>query len=196
MDQQEQVLLARAKQGDVEAFERLVIAYEDQIYRLALRLTDDPAEAIEVVQDVLLTLYKKLSTFHEAAAFSTWLYRITVNAAYMKLRSRKRRMEVALEDYLPAFTEDGRLQEDAAGWAQNPETTLLCEEARARLRQAIAQLPPDYRVVFVLKDLEGLSHHEIGSLLDLSVPAVKSRLHRARLFLRHQLATYFARLRA
>ncbi len=192
MDKEEQALLTRAKQGDAAAFERLVTTYEERIYRLALRITDDPSDAIDVVQDVFLTVYRKLPTFKEEAAFATWLYRIAVNAAYMKLRSRKRCMEVALEACMPAFTGNGRLRQDVAGWSQSPEATVLCCEARERLRQAIAQLPPDYRVVFVLKDMEGLSHREIGSLLNLTVPAVKSRLHRARLFLRHQLVTYFA----
>jgi RNA polymerase sigma-70 factor (ECF subfamily) len=191
MNTEEQALITRAQQGEVEAFEHLVTAYEARVYRLALKLTNEPADSMEIVQDVFLTVYTKLSSFKGEGAFASWLYRIAVNAAYMKLRARKRREEVSLDAGLPAFTAEGRLRPDVADWSQIPEETVLRGEATRQLQQAIAQLPPDYRVVFVLGDTEGLSHREIGDMLALSVPAVKSRLHRARLFLRHHLATYF-----
>jgi RNA polymerase sigma-70 factor (ECF subfamily) len=192
MDNAEHRLIVRAKQGDVEAFEELVAAYEGRVYRLARKLTDDPADTMEVVQDVFLTVYTKLPTLKGEGAFATWVSRIAVNTAYMKLRARRRHEAMSLDTSLPAFTDDDHLPQDVADWSQIPEEMVLREETTQYLQQAITRLPPDYRVVFVLRDMEGLSYREIGSMLELSIAAVKSRLHRARLFLRHQLATYFA----
>jgi RNA polymerase sigma-70 factor (ECF subfamily) len=169
-----------------------VAAYEGRVYRLTLTLTNDPADTMDVVQDVFLTVYTKLPTLRGEGAFATWIYRIAVNTAYMKLRARRHHEEISLETSLPAFTDDDRLPQDVADWSQIPEEMVLREETTQHLQQAIAQLPPDSRVVFVLRDLEGLSYREIGRLLELSLAAVKSRLHRARLFLHHHLATYFA----
>ncbi len=191
MDEAEQTLITRARLGDVEAFEQLVTAYEGRVYRLVLKLTNDPADTMEIMQDVFLTVYTKLSTLKKGAAFATWLNRIATNAAYMKLRARKRREEISLEDSMPTFTDDDRLSPDVADWSQIPEENMLRDEAQQHLQEAIARMSPDYRIVFVLKDMEGCSHREIGCMLALSIPAVKSRLHRARLFLRQQLTTYF-----
>lgn len=191
MEDEEHRLIIQAKEGNVEAFEQLVAAYEGWVYRLALIRTDDPADALEVVQDVFLTVYTKLPALKDEGAFATWVYRIAVNAAYMKLRTRRHREEISLEVGLPALT-DGRLSQDVADWSQIPEEMVLRDETSQHLQQAIARLPPDDRVVIVLRDMEERSHREIGSMLELSIPAVKSRLHRAHLLLRHQLATYFA----
>jgi RNA polymerase sigma-70 factor, ECF subfamily len=168
-----------------------VAAYEGWVYHLTIILTDDPADALEVVQDVFLTVYTKLPALKDEGAFATWVYRIAVNAAYMKLRTRRHREEISLEVGLPALTDD-RLSQDVADWSQIPEEMVLRDETSQHLQQAIARLPPDDRVVIVLRDMEERSHREIGSMLELSIPAVKSRLHRAHLLLRHQLATYFA----
>ena len=191
MEDEEHRLIIKAKEGNVEAFEQLMAAYEGWVYRLALIRTDDPADALEVVQDVFLTVYTKLPTLKDEGVFATWVYRIAVNAAYMKLRTRRHREEMSLEVGLPALTDD-RLSQDVADWSQIPEEMVLRDETSQHLQQAIARLPPDDRVVIVLRDMEERSHREIGSMLELSMPAVKSRLHRAHLLLRHQLATYFA----
>ena len=191
MEDEEHRLIIQAKEGNVEAFEQLVAAYEGWVYRLVLIRTDDPADALEVVQDVFLTVYTKLPALKDEGAFATWVYRIAVNAAYMKLRTRRHREEISLEVGLPALTND-RLSQDVADWSQIPEEMVLRDETSQHLQQAIARLPPDDRVVIVLRDMEERSHREIGSMLELSISAVKARLHRVRLLLRHQLATYFA----
>ena len=191
MEDEEHRLIIQAKEGNVGAFEQLVAAYEGWVYRLVLIRTDDPADALEVVQDVFLTVYTKLPALKDEGAFATWVYRIAVNAAYMKLRTRRHHEEISLEVGLPALTND-RLSQDVADWSQIPEEMVLRDETSQHLQQAIARLPPDDRVVIVLRDMEERSHREIGSMLELSIPAVKSRLHRAHLLLRHQLATYFA----
>jgi RNA polymerase sigma-70 factor, ECF subfamily len=182
-----QDLLAQAS-GAVEA---LVHRYGVKIYRLALRITGSPEDAQEVSQDVLWTIVRKIGMFKGESALGSWIYRITANAAYEKLRSRRGKDEVSWDALLPAFDRDGHLVEPGHDWTQQAEDPALQAEARRRLKEAIASLPPDYRTAFVLHDMEGLSNPEIGEMLGLSLPAVKSRVHRSRLFLRQRLAQYF-----
>ena len=155
---------------------------------MARRLLDDPRDAGEVTQDVLLIVVRKI---HKGeAAFSSWLYRIAVNAAYQRLRSRRTRREVALEPFLLVFDEEGRLAEPVADWSAPLDDPAVAAEARTVIERAIAELPPDYRVAVVLRDVEGLSNEDVAEVLGLSVAAVKSRVHRARLALRGRLAAY------
>jgi RNA polymerase sigma-70 factor (ECF subfamily) len=188
-DAEERALIQRLKAGDHEAFEALFQRYFHTVYRRAMRLVGQQAEAEEVVQEVFLTVYEKVHTFRGQSAFATWLYRITVNAALSKLRQRKRGEEVPFEEFLPRFREDGHhLVRPVVDWSNELEGGLAREEVRHLILQALDQLPPTDKAVVVLSDLEGLSDREIGATLGLSVSAVKSRLHRARLFLRGKLA--------
>ena len=182
-------LMAQLQQGDVEAFEALFKRYAAQVSRQAMRLLGNKAEAEEVMQEVFLTLYQKAASFRGDAALATWLYRLTANAALSRLRYRKRRPEVLIDDYLPKFSDDGHhLERPMIDWSQDLEHCVANEELRRLLHQAIETLPPLDRAVLVLSDLEELSNRDIGEALDLSVPAVKSRLHRARLCLCGKLA--------
>ena len=176
-----------------EAVEELVARFGSRIYRLALRITGRPEDAQEVAQDALWTVVRKIDTFKGEAALGSWIYRITANAAYQKLRGRRDRYEVSWEELLPAFDSDGHFVEPVRDWTQAFEDPALHTEARTRLREAIDGLPPDYRTAFVLHDMEGLPNPEIAELLSISLPAVKSRVHRSRLFLRQRLAEYFDR---
>jgi RNA polymerase sigma-70 factor (ECF subfamily) len=184
-----QDLLAQAP-GAVEA---LVHGYGVKIYRLALRITGNHEDAQEVSQDVLWTIVRKIGSFKGESALGSWIYRITANAAYEKLRSRRGKDHVSWEALLPAFDGDGHWLEPGRDWTQQAEDPALQAEARRRLREAIDGLPPDYRTAFVLHDMEGLSNPEIAEMLGVSLPAVKSRVHRSRLFLRQRLAQYFGR---
>jgi RNA polymerase sigma-70 factor (ECF subfamily) len=184
-----QDLLAQAP-GAVEA---LVYRYGVKLYRLALRIMGNPEDAQEVSQDVLWTIVRKIGTFKGESALGSWIYRITANAAYEKLRSRRGKEQVSWEALLPAFDGDGHLLEPGRDWTQQAEDPALQAEARQRLREAIDSLPADYRTAFVLHDMEGLSNPEIAEMLGISLPAVKSRVHRSRLFLRQRLAHYFGR---
>ncbi|MGE3539148.1 MAG: RNA polymerase sigma factor [Candidatus Tectimicrobiota bacterium] len=182
-------LIARLQAGDTQAFEVLFRQSYVQVYRQAQRLLSNEAEAEEVVQEVFLTVYEKAQTFRGDAALTTWLYRLTVNAALSRLRRRKRRPEVAMEDYLPRFREDGHhLMRPIVDWSSELEEQLAQVQMQQQLRQAIALLAPLDKAVLVLSDFEERSNREIGEMLGLTVPAVKARLHRARLFLRGQLA--------
>lgn len=185
-------LIRRMKAGEPSSFERLVERYQDRVYRLALRISGNQQDAEEITQDVFLTIYQKIGTFEARAAFSTWLYRIATNAALMKIRSRRDRTEIAIEDYLPEFTEDGRYHFAVAEWGGGSRTPpVLHQEGREMLKSAISALPPDYQVPVLLRDVEGLSNAEAADVLGVSVLAVKARLHRARLVLREMLANYF-----
>ena len=136
---------------------------------------------------------RKIASFKGESALGSWIYRITANAAYEKLRSRRGKEQVSWETLLPSFDGDGHLLEPGRDWTQQAEDPALQAEARQRLREAIDGLPADYRTAFALHDMEGLSNPEIAELLGISLPAVKSRVHRSRLFLRQRLAHYFGR---
>lgn len=176
-----------------QAVEALVHRYGPKTYRLALRITGSPEDAQEVSQDVLWTVVRRIGTFKGESALGSWIYRIAANAAYQKLRGRRDKDEISWEALLPTFDADGHLVDPAHDWAQLVGDPALEAEARRRLREAVDSLPPDYRTAFVLHDMEGLPNQEIADLLGISLPAVKSRVHRSRLFLRQRLAEYFGR---
>ena len=188
-DDEDRCLIEQVKAGDHDAFDVLFQRYFSTVYRQAIRLAGNREEAEEVVQEVFLTIYEKAHTFRGAAAFSTWLYRITANAALSKLRRRKKGEELPLDEYLPGFREDGHhLVRPVVDWSNELEERVASEERQRLIQQALDQLAPVDKAVVVLSDLEGLSDREIGSALGLSVSAVKARLHRSRLFLRGKLA--------
>jgi RNA polymerase sigma-70 factor, ECF subfamily len=188
-DEEDRLLIERVKIGDHEAFDILFQRYFTTVSRQAIRLARNREEAEEVVQEVFLTVYEKAQTFRGASAFSTWLYRVTMNAALTKLRRHKKGAELSLDDYLPSFREDGHhLVRPVVDWSNELEERVASEERQRLIQQALDQLAPVDKAVVVLSDLEGLSDREIGSALGLSVSAVKARLHRSRLVLRGKLA--------
>jgi RNA polymerase sigma-70 factor, ECF subfamily len=162
-----------------------------RIYHLARRLLGNDADAEDVTQDVLLQLVRKLDTFRGEAALPTWLHRVTVNAALAYRRKRAVREEHRVPEPLDSFPENGYHAGPVRQWSVRPEQAVLDRETRELIEKAIAGLPEIYRDVYVLADVEGLPNAEIGEILGLSVPAVKSRLHRARLLMRNALAPHF-----
>lgn len=184
-------LVESLRRGDEGAPEVLVTTFGDRVYRLAVRITGSEQDAEEVVQDALWTAARKIDTFKGESAFGSWLYRITANAAYQKLRSRHgKRQEISWEDLLPAFDESGRRGDVERDWSARTDGPAMQAEMRSMLDQAVAELPPDYRTAFILHDVEGLSNPEIAQALKISLPAMKSRVHRSRLFLRQRLGRY------
>ena len=184
-------LVQALRQGEPAATEQLVNTYGDRVYRLAIRITGLNEDAEEVAQDALWTAARKIHMFKGDAAFGSWLYRITANAAYQKLRARKgRQHELPWEQMLPALDEEGRHFEPMDDWSPRVDEHALQGELREVLTTAIEGLPPDYRTAFVMHDMEGRSNPEITATLGISLPAVKSRVHRSRLFLRQRLADY------
>src|SRR5215475_2605909 len=187
----ELALVQRAKSGDVEAFEELVKRYDRNVFRIAQHITQNREDAEDVVQDAFLKAYGNLNQFQEQSKFYTWLVRIAVNEALMKLRRRRPERTVSLDEEVK--TEDDSLPREVADWSPNPEQQYTQAELRDILDRTIHGLPATFRTVFVLRDVEGLSTEETAEALDLSVPAVKSRLLRARLQLRERLNRYFQR---
>lgn len=175
--------------GDKEAFARLVDLYADRLYNLALKVMGDPFEAEDVLQEAFISAYRSIKSFEGRSQLGTWLYRITYNAAMMRLR-KKRPDTVSIDR--PVRLESGDLvPRQFFDWCCLPERDLMSAEARAYMEEAIQQLSDTLRPVFVLRDIEGLSTAETAEVLDISKSAVKSRLHRARLFLRERLSEYF-----
>ena len=186
-------LLEGLRRGDAAAPELLLDTYGDRVYRLAIRITGNEQDAEEVAQDALWTAARKIDTFKGESAFGSWVYRITANTAYQKLRGRRgRRNEVLWDDLQPAFDEHRQHTEPVADWSGKVEEPALQTELRTVLTTAINDLPADYRTAFLMHDVEGLSNPEIAETLHLSLPAVKSRVHRSRLFLRERLSRYMA----
>ena len=186
-------LLEGLRRGDAAAPELLLETYGDRVYRLAIRITGNEQDAEEVAQDALWTAARKIDTFKGESAFGSWVYRITANTAYQKLRGRRgRRNEVLWDDLQPAFDEHRQHAEPVADWSGKVEEPALQTELRTVLTAAINDLPADYRTAFLMHDVEGLSNPEIAETLHLSLPAVKSRVHRSRLFLRERLSRYMA----
>lgn len=184
-------LVASLRRGDSDAVEALVDGYGGSIHRVASRFLGDARDAQEITQDVLLTVVHTIGTFSGAAAFSSWIYRIAANAAYERLRSRRSRTEVSLKPLLPVFDDEGRHAQAVADWSSRLDDPAVAAEARSALERAIGRLPDEYRIVVLLRDVEGLTNEETADALGFTVAAVKSRLHRARLALRQELARFF-----
>ncbi|MBI4436057.1 MAG: sigma-70 family RNA polymerase sigma factor [Candidatus Omnitrophica bacterium] len=187
----DQELISRLKKKDEAALEALIAQYETKVFGLAVRFTGNHQDAEEILQDVFWTIFEKIDTFRGESKFSSWIYRIATNVALMKLRKRPKIREIPLEEELgPAMTEDGMIAEPVVDWSRLADEELDRKELDHRIEGAIGLLPLDYRSVFVLRDVEGLSAEETSRILRISIAALKSRLHRARLFLRKQLADY------
>lgn len=165
--------------------------YVPRVYSLARRMLGNDADAEDVTQDVLMQVVRKLHTFRGDANIATWLHRVTVNAALAHRRKRATRESHEVHDPFDHFLEDGYHSDPVQPWAATPETQALSRETAEIIDNAIARLPETYRDVYVLADVEGMPNAEIGDLLSLSIPAVKSRLHRSRLLMREALTPHF-----
>lgn len=187
----EAAVVAQARLGDATAFSELLRRYEGKIFRLALHITQNREDAEDVLQETFLKAYEHLDQFQGQSKFYTWIVRIAVNQALMKLRKRKSDRSVSLDDTID--TGEDTVAREIAGWDENPEQQYSREELSRILGGAVEDLAPIYRAVFVLRDIDELSTEETADALGLSVPAVKSRLLRARLQLRDKLTRFFKR---
>ncbi len=175
-------LIERAKQGDAEAFEALYHLHKRRVYSLCLRMTANTAAAEDLTQEAFLQLFRKIGTFRGESAFSTWLHRMAVNVVLMQLR-KKGLPVVPLEDTMETEEEAPRKELGA------PDPSLAGSIDRLQLQRAVEDLPPGYRLIFVLHDVEGYEHNEIAEIVGCSVGNSKSQLHKARLKLRELLKT-------
>ena len=186
----DETLVRRAQEDDERAFGELVERYETKVYSLAMKMLRNPEDAEDVLQETFLRAYRGLKSFQGNSTFSTWIYRITANSALMKLR-KKQLPTVSIED-----ADERETPINIADWSPGPIEQLLTLETQQAMTEAIEALPAEFRQVFVLRDLEGHSNAEVAEILDLSVAAVKSRLHRARLKVRNHLTRFFNDTRA
>ena len=189
----EDLLLAKARTGELGAFEKLVELHRDRVYGLALRMMRSEADAAEISQEVFLSAWRNLATFKgdTTGAFVGWLNRIAANQTLMRLRHRKvvNQVENSLDS--PQFNERGSMIDDVADWKSDALGQTLDAELSTAIQQASDALPEEYRRVFLLKDVEGLSYEEISEITEDSVPAIKSRLHRARLLMRSAIDAFY-----
>jgi RNA polymerase sigma-70 factor (ECF subfamily) len=189
----ERALVAASRDGDPAALEALVRSHQDRVYSFAMRMCRNVEDAKDILQDTFLGVIRSIREFREESKFSTWLYRIAANACLKKRRRGVHdptpEQELSLDDLMPRPNAEGRKPE-IPDWSEDAERALLQGELSARMESAIDKLPRDYKIVLVLRDVEGLSAEETAQAVGLSVPAVKSRLHRARVFVRRELADY------
>jgi RNA polymerase sigma-70 factor (ECF subfamily) len=171
-----------------DCFEELIERYASKVLNLALRITRCQEDAEEILQEVFITVLTKVQSFEHKAQFSSWLYRVTMNASFMKIRSRNRRRSVSLEDVEPSIKQN---------WVGNRTELYDIDfmssrhELRGAIQAAVDKLPEEYRAIFILRDIDGMSNEMVSRVLQLSVPAVKSRLHRSRLLMRQQLKAHY-----
>ena len=188
----ETALLDRAKQGDERAFTELVRQYEEMVYNFSFKVCRDRSDAAETLQDTFVNVFRKLDQFDGRSKFSTWLYSIVANNCLMKRRRQKlEKASVSIDEpRMPGHDGAEREASLPAPWQRSPLDETMTKELRSLLDEAIQKLPVDHRLVFILRDLEGQSAEDTAKIMKLSVPAVKSRLRRARVFLREQLNGY------
>jgi RNA polymerase sigma-70 factor, ECF subfamily len=188
----EELVRSFVEDHDEGTFNEIVNRYGDKIYRTALRITHNTSDAEDVLQEVFITLIEKINTFHRGSKFSTWLYRVAANASFIHLRDEKKyKNEVSLDDYV-SHDEDGAFKGvETKDWGDRPDEVLQSKEAMEIIEKAVNELPVHHRVVFHLRDVEGFTSQEVAKVLGLSLTAVKTRIHRARLLLRNKLLDYF-----
>lgn len=189
----EEALLTRLRGGEDAAYEELVRVYSPRLLAVARRIVGSDDDARDVLQDAFLSAFRNLHGFAGDARLSTWLHRIVVNMALMKLRTRRRRPEESIEPLLPAFLADGHHAGRFAALGERADQLVAAKETREAVRRHIEQLPESFRTVLLLRDIEGMSTEETAQLLDTTPNAVKIRLHRARQALRTLLAPHFER---
>ena len=184
-DLNERDLIRRAKQGDMLAFEKLILKHEKIVYNVALRMMNHSEDARDISQEVFLKAYRSLSNFDERSQFSTWLYRITHNTCIDEMRKRKGKQTYSLEEELES--EDGSMQRQIADEGDTPEESLLREEKKGEILKALDTLSEEHKAAIILRDVKGLSYEEIAEILELSLGTVKSRISRARTQLKNEI---------
>ncbi|MBI5816573.1 MAG: sigma-70 family RNA polymerase sigma factor [Nitrospinae bacterium] len=181
--------IAQVKAGSFRAFERIVNKYESRVYNHCVKFLNSQEDAEDVLQETFLQVYKSLESFRGESAFSTWLFKIATNGCLMRIRKKKKVDLVSIDK--PLEFDGSSLQREIVDWSKNPALMHGNDEIKRLLDTIISSLPEDKRIVLIMKDVEGFSNIEIGQILNMTVAAVKSRLHRARLVLREALTKYF-----
>jgi RNA polymerase sigma-70 factor, ECF subfamily len=187
----DELLVKKTKNGDYSSYEELVRRYEKKIYNIAYRFLGNQSDASDVLQETFLQALRKISGFKGNSLFSTWIYRIAVNLCLMKKRKEKVMRTVSFDTPVLTHNEEELKRDFPEDWSKSPAASLDNKELKETLDNAIGMLPRDYRSVFILRDMNNLSNEEAARVLKISLAAVKSRLHRARMFLRNEVSRYF-----
>ncbi|MCM8809851.1 MAG: sigma-70 family RNA polymerase sigma factor [Candidatus Omnitrophica bacterium] len=181
-------LVEKAKSGDNKAFEELVRRTQNKIYNLGLKILGNKDDAADLLQETYIKAYESLPNFEGKSSFYTWLYKIATNFALMKLRKEKYK-KISIDEIKQAS--NGNYKFEISDWSNNPHIQYKNEELKDILNEAINSLPPKYKTIFILHDIDGLSISEISEILSLSISTIKTRIHRSRLYLREKLSEYF-----
>jgi RNA polymerase sigma-70 factor, ECF subfamily len=181
-------LVRRIKAGDDAAFEKMVERYHARVYSLAYGVLRNAEDAEEATQDAFWTLYRKIGTFDESKKFFSWFYRVALNAAYSRARRRPSVPMTSIDERMPRFSGDGHFTVDVPDWSVAIEDEASARELAAKAGEFIAELPPAYRDVIWMYDVEEMPSSDVAEILEISIPAFKSRLHRARLYVRQRLS--------
>ena len=182
-------LVRGIKTGDEQALADMIDRYHARVYSLSYGVLRNAEDAEESTQDSFWTLYRKIGTFDESKKFFSWFYRVALNQAYSRARRRRPMAAVPIEDYLPRFSSDGHVATpELPDWSASIEDGAIARELAGRAGEFMADLPPAYRDVIWMYDVEEMSTSDIAETLEISIPALKSRLHRARLYVRQRLA--------
>ncbi len=186
-------LFHAAKRGNFDAFEQIVRRYSDRIYRLAFGMLKSPSDAEEVVKDTFLNAWKSIDSFRADSKPTTWIYRLAANTALTRLRTKQGRPVLGFEEVPNGASLSGEVEllGSPTAWSRQPDEKLLTTELGSVIDKAVDILPEKYRLVLLLRDVEGLSNEDVASTVGLTIPTVKSRLHRSRMFVRERLEAYF-----
>lgn len=186
-------LFHAAKRGNYDAFEQIVRRHHDRVYRLAFGMMKNQSEAEEVVQETFLNAWKSIDSFRADSTPATWIYRIAANAALTRLRSKRRNPTLAFDEVPNGASLSGEVEllGTPTAWSRQPDEKLLTSELGGIIDAAVDLLPEKYRLVLLLRDVEGLSNEEVAHTMGLTIPTVKSRLHRSRMFVRERIEDYF-----
>ncbi len=184
-DHREEALVKRAKQGDMRAFEELILQHEKIVYNLALRMMKQSEDAKDISQEVFLKAYRNIRNFDERSRFSTWLYRITTNTCIDELRKRQKKPSLSIEEEMDG--EEGGILRQIAAAGDTPEESLLRTEQKSEILQALNKLSPEHRAIVIFRDVQGLSYEEIAEILEIGLGTVKSRISRGRAQLKQEI---------
>ncbi|OQA92375.1 MAG: ECF RNA polymerase sigma factor SigW [Elusimicrobia bacterium ADurb.Bin231] len=190
MKESEKILIENAQKGDTASFEKLIKKHEVKIYNLLLGMLGNVHATEDLFQETFITAWKKIKSFRGDSELSTWLYRIAVNTVLMKKRKKKKITTISIDEPIESHGKEisRDIQDD---WSNSPLATLENKELKKKVFNSIQKLPDKYRAVLVLRDVDGFSNDEVKNILKISLPSVKSRLHRARMFMRNNLSSYF-----
>ncbi|NCC15576.1 MAG: sigma-70 family RNA polymerase sigma factor [Clostridia bacterium] len=178
-------LISRAKQGDMAAFEELILQHEKTVYNVALRMMNHSEDARDISQEVLIKAFRNIANFDERSSFSTWLYRITVNTCIDEMRKRKGKQSLSLDNELE--DDEGTWKREIADDGDTPEESLMRKEEKSELLMALETISQDYKTVFILRDMRGLTYEEIADITGLALGTVKSRISRARNYIKQEI---------